>query len=233
QNTKMAMVMEELHRHLGGGDKSVKMHLEFWITIGHPKPFTTEKEASVFQSLAQIVSSLALCCSDSQLTLKKKVDAFTGSGLSFQSQIQEIMQFIANGELSEAQTGLQSLASVLTRSGLLQGCKTAPNMSESQNETVGQTDAELLAKDGPEGSKKPAQFLSLWPLFGHMSLLAEMSAVGRQLLQQAVVESTDASTAVVDLEPVEVSDVTSLRDFVVSHLPELTNWSLVSRAFSN
>lgn len=113
----------------------------------------------------------------------------------------------------------------------MQACKAAPSMPE--NEADQQKDAVKILKDSLEGRRKPSQFVSLWPLFGHMSLLAEMSAVSSQFLESAVVKSADASMAVGDIETVEVSDVASVRDFVLSHLPDLTDWSLVSRDLSD
>lgn len=103
QNPKLAMVVEELKRYLGGGDASIKLHTKFWTAFGHPRPFISQEESAFGTALARLITALALNHTDSQASLRKKVEVLTGSRchqLAMETQI-----LLATGKLSEAEKG--------------------------------------------------------------------------------------------------------------------------------
>lgn len=104
ENPKLDMVIQELKRHLGGGDHSVKQFTKFWSSFGHPKPFVDRKEAELCMLLNKVVWALNLNQTDSLEVLQKKVRVLTVSPVT--SQVWEIIKSVEQGDLTYVEEGI-------------------------------------------------------------------------------------------------------------------------------
>ncbi|XP_059144482.1 midasin-like [Physella acuta] len=202
ENPKLDMVVQELKRHLGGGDHSAKQFSKFWSSFGHPKPFVDRKEAELCMLLNKVVWALNLNQTDSLEVLQKKVRVLTASAVT--SQVWEIITSVEQGDLTHVEAALQVVVSVLSQSGISLQTGAKQNSEPVQRTITLADQADRI---------KPFKFVTLWPLFEHMSLLTQFTLDVKSLMGAQI--SSDC------LQLVSKSSTAACMGYVLSHTPNV------------